>query len=371
MSNTLLRILILALLSGLLISYPLWLSRHIFPQTPLIPGFDSTFLHFDKLLFGALLIMLLTIIVKPEWRKITFAALILFFLLLLIDLNRWQPWAFQYALMLFAFAVFPKDEKNLYNSLRIVVSGVYFWSGVQKFNEGFTEDIVPWMLEPLIKIFPSWESGLYTMAMLVPYLEIFISIGLFFSRTRTLAVIIAMGMHLFVLYDMSPIAKDYNYVIVPWNLAMMSFLFLLFYRKKEAVIPEHFKSIRTRIPAALLFLLFWIMPSFSFIDKWDSYLSARLYSGNSSNGYVFISEEVRQKLDPKVEKLIEVKDGMPYIYINGWSMEELGVPSYPEKKVYLKARNYFYKYCQDSTEVILMITDKYNLLDTNNREIIK
>lgn len=84
-----------------------------------------------------------------------------------------------------------------------------------------------------------------------------------------------------------------------------------------------------------------------------------------------MSDEVKSKLDPKIGKMVDIKDGIPYIYINNWSMEELGVPSYPEKKVYLKARDFFYKYSVDSTEIILLITDKFNLLDTNKQEIIK
>src|SRR5688572_8473665 len=75
------------------------------------------------------------------------------------DQMRWQPWFYQYAFMLAALGfcspdVHEEKRETLLNSYKLIVANIYFYSGLQKFNPAFVNDILPWMFQPIAKVLP-------------------------------------------------------------------------------------------------------------------------------------------------------------------------------------------------------------------------
>ena len=105
------------------------------------------------------------------------------------------------------------------------------------------------------------------------------------------------------------------------------------------------------------------MPLFNFFNLWDSYLSLNLYSGNTSNGVIYVSDNLKEKLPPAIKPYAIGQLNQNQITIKYWCMEELGVPAYPEKRNFEVITNFFYAYATDSSEVYLMFTPKLKLKD--------
>ena len=106
-----------------------------------------------------------------------------------------------------------------------------------------------------------------------------------------------------------------------------------------------------------------MLPLFNFVNLWDSYLSHNLYSGNTSNGVIYISDALETKLPEKIRKYSLGELNQNQITIKYWCMMELGVPAYPEKRNFESITSTFYKYATDSSEVYLLYTPKLKVSD--------
>jgi hypothetical protein len=155
----------LACLAGFLLSTELWLASRVYPLTPLFDWMPAVPSPVDQLWFGSLCFLLAVIVVVRRSRKYLLAFVVLAGLLSLFDQSRWQPWFYQYLFMFMALAVYPWGEQNLekrelaLNICRFIVASTYLWSGLQKLNASFVEDLFPWLVEPLVACCPEPRSN--------------------------------------------------------------------------------------------------------------------------------------------------------------------------------------------------------------------
>jgi hypothetical protein len=370
-------VLALALLAGILLSHKLWLTERFFPHTPLLSFLPQPPAPVDWIILGIVSLLLVLIVALPSPKKLIIIFCILFGAVLLLDQNRWQPWVFQYYCMmiLLCFVSWKREDKirheQALNGMRFIIAGIYLYSGLQKINPQFINDTYPWLLEPVTKgiegELPNW---LKYIGYCIPATEIFMGLGLLFLRTRRTAMYFAIVMHLLILIDMSPLGHNYNHVVWPWNIAMIIFVLLLF-KKDKATFASYRSSLRAR-PVLIMFLLFWIMPFFSFFNLWDSYLSASLYSGNTSGGTIYMTDDIRAKLPKEIEQHVEGAYNQNTLGIKYWSMMEMRVPGYPEKRVFKNVKDHFEKYdTGDSSDVFLMYTERDRLFKEEKLEIIE
>lgn len=369
-------VLSVAMIIGLIITYKLWLTGgRLFPHTPVLPFLPQIPYPVDIIVLCAIIVMLVLIAFGYMVRKLMIAFCILFALLMLLDQNRWQPWAYQYFWMMFVLAIVnwddpnPIRQKNTINALRLVIVGIYLYSGFQKLNPKFFDETYPWLLEPLgDAISESGQQLLLKLGYIFPAIEIFMGVGLFFRKTRKAAIILAVIMHALIFIDMSPLGHNYNHVIWPWNITMIILVILLF----NDTVPFSSYKKSLRYPQVLAILaLFWIMPFLSFFNLWDSYLSASLYSGNTSNGVIYVSDEVKEKLPADISKHVTGSTGQYLLAIKYWSMMEMGVPGYPEKRLFINVKEHIEKYANDPSEVFLIYTERASLLGPEKTEVIE
>jgi uncharacterized membrane protein YphA (DoxX/SURF4 family) len=365
-------VLALGMIAGILLSYKLWLTERFFPHTPIFSFIPQPPFPADMIMLALAIALLLFIAFAPAPRRMIIAFCILFSVILILDQNRWQPWVFQYFCMMIMllFVSWKRDDhirhSHVVNAFRLIIAGIYLYSGLQKLNPKFFSDTYPWLLEPLTR-----EPGpfLLSLAYAFPAIEIFMGIGLLFRRTRRIALVFAVIMHVLILLDMSPLGHNYNIVIWPWNIAMICFAIVLF-RRDAPPLKAYRKSLRHR-PVVVMFLLFWIAPALSFFNVWDSYLSASLYSGNTSNGVVWFTDDVRAKLPAEVQGYVQGGFNQNQLPVKYWSMMELGVPGYPEKRVFVNVKNHLEQYATgDSSDVYLLYSERLGLLGTNKPLLI-
>ena len=269
----------LGLLAGLLLSPRLWLSVRNYPLTPVLPVLRPIPPPFDYLVFAAMILLLGLIVVIPKPARIIATFVVLAIGYALFDQSRWQPWFYQYVFMLMAIGF--SREDSAVQTCRLIVAGIYFWSGIQKLNPAFAHDTFSWMLAPLASSIPT--AGL---AFAAPIVESAIAIGLLTRRFRNLAVLVALAMHAFILASIGPFGHNHNRVVWPWNVAMGVLVIQLFWHKEFGVRDVFWGN--RQVFQRLALLLFAVMPAFSLVNLWDSYRSFALYSGNQRKATIYM-----------------------------------------------------------------------------------
>jgi hypothetical protein len=352
-------VLALALACGFALSRKLWLSSgRMFPVAPVFDFLPGVAPPFDYVWLGALVVLLLAVAVAARPRRYVFALLALAVGLALLDETRWQPWFYQYLFMLFALAACARGvagEEKVLRACGLIVASIYFWSGVQKLNPQFFEEVVPSLAAELLQHLPAPFARLTTaLGVLIPLTEICTGLLLLTRRWRRIGVALALVTHVSVLLLFFPSRR--NKVVWPWNAAMMAFVLILF-RRGAAEGLKDFLPRRALSLQTLMVVVFGLMPLLSFFGLWERYLSGALYSGNTARAEVRLSYAVARHLPPKVQqKLMPTGDGAS-LDINHWSYVELKVPAYPSERVYRRAAARLCEFAQQPSDVRLVMRE--------------
>ena len=353
-----------AFLCGFLLSWKLWIASRSYPLTPVSDSLPTIHFPFDYIVFIALLILLPAIMISSRSRRYILVFVVLAALLSLWDQSRWQPWFYQYLFMLAALGCYslkdsdPKKQDAALNVCRLIVASTYFWSGLQKINASFLDGVFPWLVEPLSRVLPEAFTTLSRpIGIAVSLLETGIGVGLLTTRLRNPSIALAIAMHTLILFLIGPLGHNWNSVVWPWNISMQMFVLILFWRVKTGSLKD-VTEMRTFPFNGVIIVLFGVMPLFSFLGLWDSYLSAALYSGNTTVAGVYMSDSVRRSLPTEVQRYVwKSADDKYWLDILGWSLGELNVPPYPEKRIYKNIARRICTHAQEPSEVILEIQE--------------
>ena len=349
---------------GLAMSTPLWIGPRSYP---LAPAFDALAAAPDWLnltLFAALFVLaaLILLSAKPQSYMLGFVAILLVFCVL--DVTRWQPWVYLYGLLLLTLGLFSwnaddeEGRKRALNIARLIVAGTYVFSGLQKINTEFVEGVFPELVLPITKLMPAAEYPLYLLGFAAPAIQIAFAIGLLTRRFRRLSLVLAVAMHLFILAMLGPLGDNWNSIVWPWTTAMIVFDLLLFTSRAEFSVREVFWTKGSPLHAIVL-ALFIVLPSLSFFNLWDSYLSAALYSGNVTEATMFVSDAGKAALPEDVRSRVkQTAPGTHELDVMFWAIDELNVTSYPETRVYKTIAKQLCTRMTGSDELVLLVREQ-------------
>lgn len=337
----------LTVLAGLfisvLLSLNLWAGQRWFPKVPVIDGLYGLSAPYDFISLAVLFILLFVCFFsrsrKPVWCLLLFCVYLCF-----EDQNRLQPWFFNYLFILFILQFYKQrvDESNNFTSificLQVLVALIYVYSGIQKFNDFFVKDTFSWMIQPLNDVLTTKQMGLLSkFGKLVPYIELLTGIGLLIKPLRFIALPLVIIMHVFILLMLGPVGRSFNYVIWPWNIVMILLCLLLYSNVKQ----ERFFDISflfKHVSFYVVMLVMLILPVFSFSNKYDSYLSSSLYSGNTHGCKLILSDKAYKKLPLYIRAYVVRNSDYNLLYIKQWAMAELNTPCVPEYRVFEKVQ---------------------------------
>jgi len=340
------------------LTWKLWVSSRLFPLSPVSRSLPLVPFPLDVIWLGLILSLLLAVVVVKQPRTFIFSFLILAGLLSLWDQMRWQPWFYQCCLMLAAMGLYAWKKSGVQNyqaalnTCRVIVAFTYFWSGVQKLNVSFVRETWPAMAGPFLRLLPQMARKVPPLLLLaIPLFEILIGLGLITRRYRNAAAVLAMGTHLFVLMVLIPSGE--NTVVWPWNITMVLFVLILFWQDKET------SGRRIFLPKnafhAVVLLLFGVLPAFSLIGIWDSFLSSALYSGNTDEAVILVSHGEIDHLPEYIHQYAREGSYWFFLDINRWAYGELNVPVYPEPRIYRSVARQICTYDKNPSEIKLMI----------------
>lgn len=345
-SKKLLIVILLAFLTSLILCWPLWLNERSIPLVPLLDNFVFTGWSVWVLL-GFWASLFLMAIIDIGDKRFTLPLIILLAVLFgLQDQLRWQPWFYQFVLMLLAYTFFlyqKVSEKELFSIFQILLVGIYLWSGIHKLNVPFVENT----LQNLIGL----DIGILGWG--VPITEIILALCLIFKKARRLGVVGLIFMHVTIIGLVIFGGLNHNEVIIPWNLSMIIFVALLFSTENDKT-----KNSIT-FPKALAFGIFIIFPAFNMIGLTDSYPSFSLYSGKTDKAYLYVTEDFKRNYFSK--SVQEEFDKENKIYFQKWFFTELNVPVYPEERVFKGILNSLCRDIKHELDLILEIHTLPNL----------
>jgi hypothetical protein len=363
------RIAAIACLISMLLSFNIWMNERSFPTSPIFDFLPTIFHPIDYIIIVLVFITLILIAIVRNPQKLIVLFLVVGLILLVFDLNRWQPWFYQYYLMFFLFSFFnyrcddTKQQVAIISIIKIMIAAIYFWSGLHKFNPNFIADTFPWLMEPITD--QLGENSLSHFKMLgyaFPIIESVSGIFLLINPIKKLGMILIISMHVFILIVIGPLGHNYNPVVWPWNIAMIAFSLILFNNEQDFKAID-FRNMFRYHSIKIVFVLFILMPQLNFFNKWDSYLSHNLYSGNTSSGDLYFSKETKECLPNSIQKYAVISDHEYVIAIKYWCMQETGVPAYPEQRNFVAIKNALYRYSRDTSEIYMIFTPKLKLND--------
>ena len=329
------------LVSGVLISWPLWRTERGYPRVPIfgtLLGMWSPPAPFDLIWVALFLAVAGWLAVRGPGRAAVAVLIALAAWWCAADQSRLQPWFWQYVWMLAVLGLrAPDDDASARRALgacALIVAGTYFWSGSQKFNGGFVYETFPWLTAPLTGGRPTTGPRLAAVGWLAGPLEACGGLALLFPRSRLVAVAFLAGMHALILVCVGPWGHAWNHVVWPWNVFMVAAMAVLFLGRPDPL-PRLLPPARLDWPAARLVLVFWwLLPAASLVGLWDAYLSSALYSGRSLRAGLEVRAGVLDRLpEPSRRVARPLRPGWYRVPIQEWSMAAMRASAYPARRV--------------------------------------
>ena len=332
---TLIRLITLAFFAQIYLSLNLWFPiDRSYPCIPMLPWINIALN--EVLTWGFSLLFLTSLVLaSTSLKQFRFASLVVALgslsILVLADVNRFQAWVYIYFVLLSIIAWNERQEqpKKLLVTLQFVLAMVYFWTGFQKLNVQFVTDVYPWLAgifdvtKPLKPhLFLGYGIGLG---------EVLLGCFLLFYRTFKLGIILGALLHIGILILL--IKDQWNSVVYPWNIAMIGFLFALFW-KQEAT--EHKSILDKELPHYFIIGLFGIVPFLDFFKVVPHCLALGMYSGTSIECSLIFKDEAAESCVPRMlwDDLLYQSDTESNLSLDDWGISDLNVPPFASKYVY-------------------------------------
>ncbi|SHI76503.1 hypothetical protein SAMN04488096_104158 [Mesonia phycicola] len=343
-----------AFLVAILLSFHLWVTNREFPLVPLLNGFPAINTSVSYFIFGIFVCLLIWQTLQPK-PIITALFLSILGFLLVQDQMRWQPWVYIHSIFLIPFLFKNKKSSTFIQFYALILIGIYFWSGFHKFNIYFVDNIFPSFTRNFGFDFPGYRYFAYA----IPIIEIVIAVGLLLKKTRKLAFTLALITHLIIVCWVNPWNGNSNFIIIPWNIAMILWGYFCFIKHEDTLQQIHLKSKLNLIAIAIV-----ILPILNTFGLWPYYFSFNLYSGKGNTLYITVSEEdyfqQSESFKNSCASLINFSNKNT-INLDKWSFQDLNVPVPAETRIHQYIITYF---CKNNVDATFVSLDRNLVLST-------
>jgi len=110
---------------------------------------------------------------------------------------------------------------------------------------------------------------------------------------------------------------------------------------------------------AAAFVLFAALPWLSFLNRWDSYLSSALYSGNLTEAQIYTTDAARNALPATIARyLVHTSPDTNVLNIQRWAVEDLNVMPYPETRVFKAIARSVCRRLRDPAQLVLIVREQ-------------
>lgn len=351
------------------LTWKLWTPQTLFPQVPLFSWVSELPAAVDWLSFVTMGLTLISLFAlsaaslfkkqsedesAPRFQMLCGCLFLLAFLLeVVFDQHRLQPWAYQFALGLLVLTVLkPPRAIPLF---RLFVLSIYFYSALSKCDASFVQTLGRQIAEGLFSAVgistAYWsKQTLSWIAASFPVGEFLIACGLFFRRTRQVALWAAVGMHLTLMLAIGPLGLNHYRGVLIWNAYFIFQDLILFhsrFQNREPVEPVDRQTEKrlsqpayTGLERAVQILIWFVLlapllePT-GYFDHWPSW---GLYASHHDRVVLLIDEETKWDLPPDLQPFIDSPRPLSHwcrVRVERWSLADLGAPLYPQARFQL------------------------------------
>ncbi|MEI6019961.1 MAG: hypothetical protein WCR21_02440 [Bacteroidota bacterium] len=338
-------ILTVSLLVSVLSSLHLWCGERSFPHSQVWAWFYLTEWGEISLLLVYCLLLIASMFLRKQ-RLILFLSLLVASIFVLTDLNRLQPWFFLYNAMLTTFVFYNGrvDDSNKFTSyfiiLQLIFASVYFFAGLNRFNSFFIQEEFTYTIAPLQSILSERHYLFFVrIGVSIPYLMVFIGLGLVITYIRYLAFALVVLFHLLLFFLMTPAFGNYNYPL--WISQLVFILVALFLfsgkTKQRYFSPSFLMNVPLFYAVVIVFL---ILPFFTKLGTWPPYLTGDFKNYKCEQHLIKLSHKVYDRI-PNYEKSFckESTDCFLLDY-NAWCLHELNSACFNEALIEKKVEAY-------------------------------
>ena len=264
-------------------------------------------------------------------RRLILIWCMLFFLRCVWDRITWQPYLLQYFFMMFSFALVDWENEQtdserqaaVLNTNRLILVGVYFWSGLSKLNYASMVTGPRQLLQPLEET--GLVPALSVLWMVAPVVEIGLALGLLTRRFRKLSVAVGVTLHTMILVIYGPFGFDHNAVVWPWNVVMILLLVILFGNDRQTEAKSIAWVARFSLHRLVL-IVFGLCPMLSYVGWWSPYLSFRMYSHHYQHAALLLRQAAIDQLPPAISEHVKPSqlegwDGI--LHVTYWGESQL------------------------------------------------
>lgn len=321
------------------LSWKLWIPG--FTDFPRVPVFDVpsdsvyTGIHYA----GTLLLLagLAGVCFSEKLRSSAGVIAAAFGILFLCNQHCLQPWAWQAFIIAVLIAFFPMRDAKVWIA-RILIS-IYLYSAIGKFDYQFIHSLG----QDFLNVVLSWvgqadsvsEQLKSKLVLLFPIGELLIAIGLLIPQTRKVAAWFAIVFHVVLIALLSPIGLNNCWPVLVWNAVSALLVGWLFLMPPIGKLTPSKRSGALAEIGTMFAIIILAGPLFRPVEAWDHWLAWGLYSPSNSRVEVFVSDSSRDQCGEGVQKYFSETDkqfGSSRFLFERWSLEELGVPIYPQAR---------------------------------------
>jgi len=331
------------------VTWRLWTPQTVFPQIPFVATAGRIPPAVEFGLAGLLCVSLILAGALParfDWRRWAWGVFAVSAIVLIaIDQHRLQPWAYQFVLI--AVVLCGSTEQRGLPLLRLLVIGIYFHSALSKFDASFLDTHGQQLTAAAAGAFgvslKELSDGVRRLiAASLPIGELVAAAGLFWRRTRRIAVLLSVLMHAVLLLALGPWGLDHKPAVLIWNLFFVAQNIALFWEPvrgsdppTDGFIASHtplrWHQLRDGLTAAVIYaatLLPFLEP-FGYFDHWPAWA---LYASHPERVTVTVRCLKRDDLPENVRRFTEPESAGAWcrVDLDRWSLETLNVPVYPQ-----------------------------------------
>lgn len=292
----------------------------------------------DPLFFGAALVFSALLVFN---KAISFSATGLFASLLFLiagDLNRFQPWLYEYSIIIFFCLPFlsPKlspieQRASSLKLVAILLIAMYLFSGLEKLNWRFLTAIGPWLIgHPAEEAFSyANDPGMILISLSMVVAEITMALALAWKRPRLIGLAMALFMHATILYLLGPSRLNTNAAVWPWNFTQMALLVVCFLNIPDSgLFRLNFKKIP--LQSFTLIIVSLVVPALGLFQIADPYPAFALYTGDIPWGSLLVEKSTVDNLPTRTAAICEYdkKTGLWSLGMNDWAYQETGAALY-------------------------------------------
>ena len=355
-----------------------WTAPRVCPRAPIAGCFSAKLP--ENALFQLLLIFLTAILVCSKLALPTAGLVCLALTLSCFDWTRYRPWLHQNLTILTVIAAFQDSQASEgLNICRLTSVSIYFWAGVLKMNASFFHRVLPFFLAPmLLKIplvayqrwFRFWGQQLAEdpesqsrqvtekirkYAFIVPLVEASIGVGLLFPLTCSIAMVLAIAMHCFILLWVAAVGPKKCPTIGPWNIGMLLTTATLFWGADSHGCWDILLGSHCGTHLMVLFV-FMLLPALGLFNLLDPVLSHGHWSGRHVYGFLGLSQRTYRILPKTIQE--HCKPTGPssyYLDLGEWFVFEGGVPPVQQERLLVTVAQDFQRYATRPDDVSLTV----------------